>query len=272
MPPSVSNDFPNDPLEFDVTTQNEKARLFHSLHVRGQPLVLFNAWDAGSARAVAEAGAGAVATGSWSVAAANGFADGEHMPFSFALDNLRRIVAAVTQPVTIDLESGYGETPAHVAATVTAALEAGAIGCNLEDSFPADGSLRDAADQAARLAAARQAADQAGVPLFINARTDVFFQKPAEAHDMGMVEEALRRARLYADAGASGLFVPGVIAEPLIARLADASPLPLNVMVMPGVPGRARLAELGVARISHGPGPYRGAMQWLTEAARAAMA
>jgi methylisocitrate lyase len=100
---------PDNPLEFDVTTQNDKARLFHSLHVRGQPLVLFNAWDAGSARAVAEAGAGAVATGSWSVAAANGFADGERMPFPFALDNLRRIIAAVTQPVTIDLESGYGE-------------------------------------------------------------------------------------------------------------------------------------------------------------------
>jgi methylisocitrate lyase len=139
-----------------------------------------------------------------------------------------------------------------------------------EDSFlPTEAS--DPADQAERPSAARQAADKAGVPLFINARTDVFFQKPAEAHDMGMVEEALQRARVYADAGASGLFVPGVIAESLIARLAEASPLPLNVMVMPGVPGRARLAELGVARISHGPGPYRGAMQWLTEAARAAM-
>lgn len=254
-----------------MTAQNDKAQRFHTLHVRGEPLVLFNAWDAGSARAVAEAGAGAVATGSWSVAAANGFADGEQMPLAFALDNLRRIVAAVTQPVTVDLESGYGETPAQVAATVAAALEAGAVGCNLEDSFPTDGSLRDPADQTARLAAARQAADQAGVPLYINARTDVFFQKGAEAHDMGMVDEALRRARIYADAGASGLFVPGVIAEPLIARLAEASPLPLNIMVMPGVPGRARLAELGVARISHGPGPYRGAMQWLTEATRAAM-
>ena len=96
VPPSVSNESPDNPLEFDVTTQNEKARLFYSLHVRGQPLVLFNAWDAGSARAVAEAGAGAVATGSWSVAAANGFADGEQMPFSFALDNLRRGLDAIS--------------------------------------------------------------------------------------------------------------------------------------------------------------------------------
>lgn len=255
-----------------MTTQNDKAQLFHSLHVRGQPLVLFNAWDAGSARAVAEAGAKAIATGSWSVAAANGFKDGEHLPFAFAQDNLRRIVAAVEQPVTIDLESGYGESPEDVAATVASALKNGAIGCNLEDSFPANGRLREIADQAARLAAARQAAQDAGVALFINGRTDVFFQKPADAHDMAMVEDALLRARAYADAGASGLFVPGVVDEHLIARLAEASPLPVNVMVMPGVPSRMRLAELGVARISHGPGPYRGAMQWLTEAARAAMA
>jgi methylisocitrate lyase len=255
-----------------VTTQNDKARLFHSLHVRGQPLVLFNAWDAGSARVVAEAGASAIATGSWSVAAANGFDDGEHLPFALALDNLRRIVAAVTQPVTIDLESGYGDAPGQVAATVRAALECGAVGCNIEDSFPANGRLREADNQAARLAAAREAADDVGVALFINARTDVFFQSPAEAHDMAMVEAALQRARAYADAGASGLFVPGVVADHLIARLAEASALPVNIMAMPGVPGRARLAELGVARISHGPGPYRGAMQWLAEATRTAMA
>ena len=256
----------------DDATRQTAARLFHSLHVRGEPLVLFNAWDAGSARAVAEAGAKAVATGSWSVAAANGFADGENLPRAFAMDNLRRIVAAVALPVTIDLESGYGEMPAAVGATVAAALDAGAVGCNLEDSFPADGSLRDVADQVARLAAARKAADDAGIALFINARTDVFFQKPAAAHDMAMVDAALERARAYAAVGASGLFVPGVVAEDLIARIAEASPLPVNIMVMPGVPNRARLAALGVARISHGPGPYRGAMQWLTEAAKAAIA
>ena len=255
-----------------VDTTRDAARLFHSLHVPGQPLVLFNAWDAGSARAVADAGASAIATGSWSVAAANGFADGEKLSLAFAIGNLRRIVAAVALPVTIDLESGYGETPDAVGATVAAALDAGAVGCNLEDSFPADGALRDVGDQVARLAAARKAADDAGIAMYINARSDVFFQKPAAAHDLAMVDAALERARAYADAGASGLFVPGVVAEALIARLAEGSPLPLNIMAMPGVPDRKRLAELGVARISHGPGPYRGAMQWLTEAAKAAMA
>jgi len=256
-----------------MTSQQELARRFGRLHAGGTPLVLFNAWDAGSARAVADAGATAIATGSWSVAAANGFADGERLSLAFALDNLRRIVEAVPAlPVTIDLESGYGDAPDVVAANVAAAIEAGAVGCNLEDSFPADGSLRDVAVHAARLAAAREAADEAGLTFFINARTDVFFQKPADAHDVAMADAALERARAYADAGASGLFVPGVVDETLIARIAAASPLPVNVMAMPGVPSRARLAELGVARISHGPGPYRGAMAWLTEAAKAAMA
>jgi methylisocitrate lyase len=255
-------------------SQPGKADAFRALHVPGVPLVLFNAWDAGSVRAVADAGASAIATGSWSVAAANGFADGEHLPLAFALDNLRRIAAAVpTLPVTIDLESGYGDAPQAVAATVAAAIEAGAIGCNLEDSFPADGSLRDIAVHAARLAAARDAAEAAGLGgFFINARTDVFFQKPAAAHDTAMADAALERARAYADAGARGLFVPGVVSEALIARIAEASPLPVNVMAMPGAPSRARFAELGVARISHGPRPYRGAMQWLTDAAKAAMA
>ena len=256
----------------EPATQRDAARRLHALHVRGEPLVLFNAWDAGSARAIAGAGARAIATGSWSVAAANGFDDGEQLPLALAMDNLRRIVAAVSLPVTVDLESGYGDAPEAVAGTVAAALAAGAAGCNLEDSFPADGTLRDIAAQVARLTAARRAAEAARIALFINARTDVFFQKPAAGHDNAMVDEALRRARTYADAGASGLFVPGLVDEALIARLVEASPLPVNIMALPGVPPRARLAALGVARISHGPGPYRGAMQWLAEAAKAAMA
>lgn len=255
-----------------MSTQHDRAARFHALHQPGDPLVLFNVWDAGSAKAVAAAGAAALATGSWSVAAANGFDDGERMPLVLALDNLRRIVAASSLPVTVDLESGYGETPEQVAATVSAALDAGAIGCNLEDSFPESGALRDAADQAQRLAQARKAADTAGIALFINARSDVFFQKSAEAHDEGMVDEALDRARAYAAAGASGLFLPGLSDERLIARAVQGSPLPVNVMAMPGTPPMARLRELGVARVSHGPGPYRGAMQWLQDAARNAMA
>ena len=249
----------------------EKAAYFRSLHRAGEPLALFNVWDAGSARTVAEAGGVALATGSWSVAVANGFADGEQMPKALVMEVLARIAQATDLPVTVDLESGYGERLEDVADTIARSIEAGAIGCNLEDSFPATGELRTVDDAAARLAAARQAADRADIGYFINARTDVFFQAPAAAHDMAMVDAALERARAYAGAGASGLFVPGVVDEALIARIVEASPLPVNVMVMRDTPGRSRLAELGVARISHGPGPYRGAMQWLTEAAKAAI-
>lgn len=254
-----------------MSPQATKVATFRSLHTPGQPLVLFNIWDAGTAKAVASAGARALATGSWSVAAAHGFADGEHVPLDFAIDNLARIVQATDLPVTIDLESGYGESAADVARSVARAVEAGAVGCNLEDSFPGDGSLRDVGEQAKRIAAARRIARDAGVSLFINARTDVFFQKPAPEHDDAMVQAALDRGRAYAEAGADGLFVPGVVDETFIGRLAEASQLPVNIMVEANTPSLARLAELKVARVSHGPRPYLAMMKALADSARDAL-
>jgi 2-methylisocitrate lyase-like PEP mutase family enzyme len=254
-----------------MSNQSTKACIFRSLHVPGQPLVLFNIWDAGSAKAVAASGAQVLATGSWSVAAAHGFTDGERMPFDLCLANLQRIVGATDLPVTIDLESGYGADPAAVGETIARALQAGAVGFNIEDSLPENGSLRAASDQAARLKAARAAADAFGIPAFLNARTDVFFQAGPEHHDEGMVEVALERGRLYAEAGADGLFVPGLADERLIARLVKDSPLPVNIMAGERTPPAERLAELGVARISHGPGPYLLVMRALENAARAAL-
>ncbi|MGN6519580.1 MAG: isocitrate lyase/PEP mutase family protein [Dokdonella sp.] len=244
-----------------------KTATFHGLHVRGRPFVLLNAWDAGSAAAVAAGGAPAIATGSWSVAAAHGYGDGEKLPLDLVIANARRIAHAVTVPVSIDLESGYGADPAAVAATIARVIEAGAIGCNLEDSEPADGSLRDVAVQVARIRAARAAADAALPRFFINLRTDVFFRKGVP-HDVAAVELALERARAYADAGADGLFAPGLADAALIGRLAGASPLPLNIMVMPNTPSVDVLARCGVARVSHGPGPYAQAMQALQSQAR----
>lgn len=255
-----------------MVNQIQKADQFKTLHISGKPLVLFNIWDVGSTKAVAASGAKAIATGSWSVASANGFKDGERVPLALAMDNLRRIVAATELPVTVDLERGYGETPEAVSKTLAAAIEAGAIGCNLEDSCPPDGKLRDVADQVKRIKHARLAADAAGIHFFINARTDVFFQGPATQHDEAMLSEAIVRARAYAEAGADGLFAPGLIDIALIARLAKASPLPLNIMMGGGSPSPHMLAESGVARISHGPGPYLLAMKALEEAARAAIA
>jgi 2-methylisocitrate lyase-like PEP mutase family enzyme len=251
--------------------QLAKARTFKSLHVPGRPLILFNVWDAGSAKAVMAGGAKALATGSWSVAEANGFRDGEQIPLDLCIENLRRIVRSTELPVTIDLESGYGANSEAVGETVARALQAGAIGWNMEDSFPESGSLREVSDQVDRLKHARAAADHLEIPAFLNARTDVFFQTAPDRHDESMVSAALERGRAYADCGADGLFVPGLVDERLIGLLVERAPLPVNIMVGKSAPPASRLAELGVARISHGPGPYRLAMKALEDAARAVL-
>lgn len=253
-----------------MADQKRKAAQFRALHIPGKPLVLFNIWDPGSAKAVTTAGAKAIATGSWSVANANGFTDGEHIPLALVVDNLRRIVDLTSLPVTIDLESGYGGTPQSVAETIGKAIDVGAVGCNLEDSFPGDGKLRETAEQCDRIQAARQIANAANFQFFINARTDVFFQTPAECHDDSMVVQAIERAHAYANAGADGLFVPGLANSGLIARLVRESPLPLNIMVDDATPSIRVLADHGVARVSYGPRPYVMVMKTLEEAARAA--
>lgn len=266
----VSHPVPS-PSGEQMADQNRKAGQFQALHIPGKPLVLFNIWDAASAKTVGAAGAKALATGSWSVANANGFADGERFPLALAIENLRRIVGATELPVTIDLESGYGDASEVVGETIALAINAGAIGCNLEDSFPANGRLRETADQAGRIRSARQAADAAKLRFFINARTDIFFQEPPEQHDAAMVVEVIERAHAYAEAGADGLFAPGLVDITLIARLAKQSPLPVNVMVGDATPSVGTLAEHGVARVSHGPRPYLVAMRALEGAARAAL-
>lgn len=246
-----------------------KAEEFRALHVRGKPLVLFNVWDTGSAKAVAASGAKAIATSSWSVANANGFADGERIPSALAIDNLRRIVLTVELPVSADLESGYADRAEDVEEIIGLAIEAGAVGCNLEDSFPATGKLRETLEQADRIRYARRAADAAQIHFFINARTDIFFQQPPEQHGEHMVVQAIERAHAYAEAGADGLFTPGLANLALVERLAEASPLPVNIMVGDTTSSICELAERGVARVSHGPRPYLLAMKALEEAARA---
>ncbi|MCB1624857.1 MAG: isocitrate lyase/phosphoenolpyruvate mutase family protein [Pseudomonadales bacterium] len=176
-------------------SQADKARAFKALHVPENPLVLYNIWDAGGAKAVAKAGAKAVATGSWSVAAAHGFADGEAIPLDFALIIVERIVQSVDVPVTVDFEGGYSEAPEQVAANVLRVMKAGAVGINFEDQIVNGEGLYSIADQAARIAAVRKAADAAGVPLFINARTDVFLKADATAIHADLMGEALTRQK-----------------------------------------------------------------------------
>lgn len=252
-------------------SQIQRARTFSALHVRGEPLVLFNIWDAGTAKAAERAGVKAIATGSWSVAAAHGYEDGEQLPVDLALANLERIVGAVDLPVSVDLEAGYGRTAEAVAKIVAQVIGVGAIGINLEDQISGREGLYPIDEQSARLAAVRQVANTRSVPLFLNARTDLFLNADPAIHDAALLDAALERADAYAAAGADGFFAPGLRDEALIAVLCRSCALPVNVMLQPGSPAPARLAALGVARISHGPGPYRLAMRLIEDSARAAL-
>ena len=251
-----------------MSTQIQNAEIFSQLHIKGNPIVLFNIWDAGTAKVVANTGAKAIATGSWSVATAHGYGDGQALPFELVLENLARIVASVSLPVTIDLEAGYGDNADAVGESVALAIAHGAVGLNIEDQIIGGNGLYTIADQSKRIAAARHAATRAAIPAFINARTDVFLQAAATQHNDALLEEAIRRSLSYAEAGASGFFAPGLADERLIARLCEACPLPINIMVMSTTPSTKRMAELGVARISHGPGPYRQVMRLLEEQAQ----
>jgi 2-methylisocitrate lyase-like PEP mutase family enzyme len=249
-----------------VATSSEKARAFAALHRPGDPVVLYNAWDAGSAKIVAEAGAKAIATGSASVAAAHGFDDAEALPLELALANAARVAGAVELPVTIDFEGAYAVEPEGAAANIKRLAETGAIGCNFEDQVIGGEGLHSVEVQTARIRAARAAA---GPDFFINARTDIFLKTRAQTHEPARIEEAIARARAYAEAGASGFFVPGLVDLDQLAQICSASPLPVNFMAFPGAPDAGAVASAGVARISHGPFPHKLAMQALKEAAEA---
>ena len=255
-----------------MPSRSDAIRSFHDLHKKGDPVILFNVWDPGSAKAVAGAGAKALATGSWPVAAAHGYPDGEQIPLDLALGNLGRIVGAVELPVTIDLEGGYGADPETVAETVARACAAGAVGFNFEDQIVGGDGLHDVAIQIKRVAAARTGADRDGQLAFLNARTDIFLKAKPDTHDQAMLGDAIERAKAYEQAGANGFFAPGLADEGLIAALCEATPLPVNIIALPHVPDAATLAGLGVARISYGPVPYRRMTAWLEEEARQAIA
>jgi 2-methylisocitrate lyase-like PEP mutase family enzyme len=246
-------------------SQNDKAARFTELHVKGRPLALYNAWDAGSAKAVVAAGAPAVATSSWSVAEAQGYRDGEDLPITLARQIIERIAASVDVPVSADFEGGYTDDDVALADNVSRLLGLGIVGINFEDRAVKGSGLYDTERQATRISAIRRAADKAGITLFINARTDLFLGQGNEPG--ATVDEAVNRSKSYADAGASGFFIPGLQEEALIARICEESALPVNVMVMDGVPDNERLAEIGVARISYGPIPYLEAMKYVQERA-----
>ncbi len=240
---------------------------FAALHVPGDPLVLTNVWDVGSAQAVVRAGAKAIATGSHPVAAAHGWPDGEQVPIDFALANAERIVRAVELPVTVDFESAYAVEPEEAAANVARLAATGAVGCNFEDQVIGGDGLHPIDLQCRRIEAIRSAL---GPAFFINARTDLFLK--AREHDDALVDAAIERGRAFADAGASGFFVPRLTDPRQAERVVREVPLPLNLIAFPDAPPKAEWVAAGVARISHGPFPHRALMAKLEEMARAALA
>lgn len=247
-------------------TQKEKAQAFASLHIAGDPVLLFNIWDAGSAKAVAAAGAKAIATGSHSVAVANGYDDGEQVPFDLAVANFERIVASVDLPATLDFEGGYAAEAAGLKLNIAKVIAAGAVGINFEDQIVGGDGLYSIEEQSARILAIRETTDETDIPLFINARCDLFLKNGPDTH-ANHVDAAIERAVAYAEAGASGFFAPGLKDPALIKQICELSPLPINIMVMADTPSNSEMAALGVARISYGPGPYRQMIEALRQAA-----
>ncbi|WP_426614216.1 isocitrate lyase/PEP mutase family protein [Bradyrhizobium sp. McL0616] len=249
----------------DARTQQQYAETFHALHRTGDPLVLFNAWDAATAKAIAKTSP-AIATSSGAVASALGYADGENVPLDVVTGLVTRITATVSVPVSIDLEAGYGDTPDAAAESAARILQAGAVGINIEDGL-SEGKrqLAGALQHAAKIKAVRDIAQGLGVRLFINARTDPFLLKFGSPEQC--LNEATRRAKVYADAGADGIFVPGLNDLALIERLVQLTPLPVNIMVTQGVPEIGDLARVGVRRVSLGPWPMMAAMRVIGQAA-----
>ena len=241
--------------------------IFAALHVPGDPVILYNIWDAGSALAVAAAGARALATGSHPVADANGWADGQQVPLDFALANAVRIMGAVDIPLTVDFEGAYSTDPEQGGANVARLKATGAVGCNFEDQVIGGEGLHPLDLQVKRIAAIRRAV---GGDFYINARTDLFLK--TQTYDDALVGQVVERGKAFADAGASGFFVPRLADPGQIERIVRDVPLPLNVIAFPGAPDKKSWADAGVARISHGPFPHRALMAKLTEMAREAIA
>ncbi|MEO7655698.1 MAG: isocitrate lyase/phosphoenolpyruvate mutase family protein [Sphingomicrobium sp.] len=236
---------------------------FAALHMPGDPVVLYNIWDAGSAKIVAEAGAKAIATGSHPVADALGMADGEQVPLDLVFANARRVIGAVDLPVTIDFEGAYSVDPVEGAENVARLQQTGAVGCNFEDQIVGGDGLHSLRRQAERIAAIRRAT---GTDFFINARTDLRIKDVAAP-----IELVIERGKAFADAGASGFFVPRLADPGEVERVVREVPLPLNLIAFPGAPDKAIWAAAGCARISHGPFPLRALMERFKEMAAAAI-
>lgn len=243
----------------NIETQKSKAEAFGKLHRSSRILLLPNIWDVSSARILEEAGYEAIATSSAGVAFSLGYPDGQRISRAEMLAAVARIARAVKVPVTADVEAAYGDRPEDAARTAAEVIAAGAVGMNIEDGTDDSSQpLIDLALAVEKIRAVREAARAAGVPIVLNARTDVYLAEvgpPERRYD-----ETVRRLAAYRDAGADCLFAPGVRDVSTIERLVKDLKWPVNILAGPGFPSVPELQKLGVARVSLGSGPMRATL------------
>jgi 2-methylisocitrate lyase-like PEP mutase family enzyme len=235
--------------ELSKQVLEERANALLALHVPGNPVVLPTIWDAWSAKLAVDAGFAALTVGSHPVADSIGKADGEGMSFDDLIDRVGQITGAVDVPISVDVESGYGESPQRI---IEGLLSVGAVGLNVEDTVHKEGKrLRAADEHAALVGELRKAADAAGVHVVLNARTDLFVRNDGD--DADRVERAVARLKLAAEAGADSLYPVGRHNADTLKRLASELPLPINAIAIPDQDDPASFGPLGVGRISFGP-------------------
>jgi 2-methylisocitrate lyase-like PEP mutase family enzyme len=244
----------------------ERAERFRALHRGPGTFVLPNAWDVPSARVFEDAGFPAIATSSAGVMVSLGYPDGEGIPREEYLAAVRRIASRLTIPLSADVVAGFGATPGAVAETVRAVVDAGAIGINLEDQDPNGGGVLPLDGQLAKLRAVRALAEEIGVPIVVNARTDVLGRGPGTAEER--LREAIRRCRAFLGAGADCVYPMRLTDKEAIAAFVREVPGPVNVMVRPGLPPLPELERLGVRRVSFGPAASYAALGLLRRVAK----
>ena len=251
--------------------QSEKALQFAELHKKGEPLIIYNAWDAGSAKAIADAGAKAIATGDHPVAFSHGFTNDDFDTFTFDtyLVTIKEIAKRTDVPFSVDISNGDGLVDDDLKDRIRTLLELGVIGVNFEDGLDDASGVISAEEHAAKIRTVRSAADEFGVPLFINARSDIFATAGGTSHEE-LIDEAISRAVAYKNAGANGFFVPGLMDINLIKKLGEAIDLPLNIIRLPGAPSTDELRGAGVSRISYGPVVQMEMIEWLKGKAKEA--
>ncbi len=249
-------------------TRQEKYEHFKSLHQKNNPVILYNIWNAGSAKVAVDAGATVVATGSKPMALSQGYPDGEVIPFEQVLATIRQIVSHVNVPLSVDFEGGYAGTDDQLLAENTKKLiDTGVIGLNFEDQIIGSEGLYEVEIQSKRIQIIRKTAEEAGVSLFINARTDLFFKEKDKSNHVNVLGQAHERAKAYKDAGADSFFVPGLDNLEAIRTLCQKLDMPVNIVKLPTAPSNKDLADAGVQRISYGPFAYAALMKTFGERA-----